>query len=443
MDELKIIQPTIKRAPARLRGPLSSTEYNDFQDAVFHDIMSMSESVNTLYNKLQHTIRNIESDNQYLKRRVSSLEETDNYREFVIGKAGGIVDRYIDFHDTSGIIFSSSISDSKRAVFASEFGEIFLPANGVDNRFYNISLRNGQIVVPDDFSVTVTNTFDKVDGNGIKNYEYGGEVSEGIPENAFNGLNESIWVRTVTFPIDSPIEEVECQVTAVVPAGVSAQANLLEVVPFPEGSVDIIQLATASDVSTSFTTLDNFAAINNAVATRYHFSPRDVEQIKIRLRSRNWREIDGKKVFIYGMQELGLKLVDYDKTLSADQSFGQAITAIVKIDAPTGFGFANLYRIDPNPNFFLEDASNRHVRLRLSTTPDFTRVLWDSSANQLPQQLGVGGVISMNGASSIYAIYTLQYIKSSGGYQSPFPVGTTPTAKGLGLAFTVTQNNVV
>ena len=441
-DEIKIVQPTVKRAPGRQRGPLSSQDYNDFQDAVYDDIIDLSKAANTNYNRLQRALRNIESENQYLKRRLASIEELLDYRELAIGKTGGKIDRFIDFHDTSGIIFPTSIADPKRAVFKAQFGEIYIPANGIDNRFYNLSLRNSQIVVPPDFSVEVTGIFDKVDGNGIRNYEFGGTVAEGTPENAFNGSNESVWIRTVTFPIESTVEEVECQITAVVPAGVSAQANLIEIVPFPEGSIDIVQLATSPNLSTSFTAIETFTATNNMTSSRYHFSPRDVEQVRIRLRCRNWREIDGKKVFVYGLQEVGLKLVDYSKTTTSDDSFGQAITAVVKIDAPREHAFADLYRIDPIPNFFLEDANNRHVRLRLSTTADLTGVLWDSTTHQLPQQLGVNGRISLNGSQTIYAIYTLQFVKSSGGFQSPFPVGTTPTAKGLGLVYTVIQSSV-
>jgi len=440
MADIKIITPTVKRVPARARGPLSSEEYNDFQDQVYFDITNISESVNTLYTSNARSNRSFESENINIKRRLDALENALHYKEFVNGKTQTNVDRYIDFHDASNVLYLDTLANTKRAELKSQFGEIYLPANGVDNKFFNFSLRTNQIVAPPDFSVNVTAIFDKADGNGIKNYEYGGIVDPGMPENAFNGINESYWQRAITFPLESTVEQVEIEITAIVPAGISSQANLLELVPFPEGTVDVTSIGTSPNLSSSFTALDNFAETNDVVATRYHFSPREVEQIRIRLRCRHWREINGKKVFLYGLQEVGLKLVDYNKVTSSDVAFGDSITAIVKIPAPEGHVFNKLFRVDPKPNFYLEDASNRHVRLRLSSTPDYLNVKWDSAQNVLPQQ-GISTGVSLGNVSMLYAIYTLKFVSSSGGYQSPFPVGTTPTVKGLGLLFSTTPIN--
>lgn len=440
MADIKIITPTVKRIPARARGPLSSEEYNDFQDQVYFDITNLSESVNSLYASQLRSMRTFESELINIKRRIDALDQITDYKEFTNGKTQSNVDRYIDFHDSSNVIYLDSIAANKQAELKSQFGEIYLPANGVENKFFNFSLRTNQIVMPPDFSVDVVSRFDKGDGTGIKDYEYGGIVDPGSPENAFNGINETYWQRMVTLPLESTVEQVEVQLTAIVPAGISAQANLLEVVPFPEGTTDIVSISTSPNLTSAFTLLDTFAEINNASATRYHFTPRDVEQVRIRLRCRHWRELNGKKVFLYGLQELGLKLVDYNKTISTDSAFGDSITAIVKLNAPEGHTFKNLFRVDPRPNFYLEDASNRHIRLRLSTSPNFLNVKWDSAQNILPQQ-GISTGVSLGNSSTLYAIYTLKYVASSGGYQSPFPVGTTPTIKGLGLLFSTTPTN--
>jgi hypothetical protein len=252
MADLKIINPTIQRTPARARGPLSSEEYNDFQDRVYSDILNISESLNSLYNTYFRIVRSFETDNISTKRRLDALENSLLYKEFVNGKMQIKVDRYIDFHDASNVIYPDNLSADKRAELKSQFGEIYLPANGIENKFFNFSLRNNQVVPPADLTVEVTSQFDKVDGNGIQDFEYGGDVDAGTPTNAFNGINESQWLRSITFPLESNVEQVEVQLTAIVPAGISSQANLIEIVPFPEGIVDITDIATASDLSSSF-----------------------------------------------------------------------------------------------------------------------------------------------------------------------------------------------
>ena len=173
---------------------------------------------------------------------------------------------------------------------------------------------------------------------------------------------------------------------------------------------------------------------NNAQVHRYHFAPATIEQVRIRLRCRNWREIDVKKVFTYGLQELGLKLVDYNKNFIEDANFGENITGMLKVEASQGNVFDTIYRIDPSPNFLLEDAGSRHVRMRLSTTPNFIGEIWDSKSNQAPQDAGNIG-ISAQGSNVLYAICTFKFVSDSGGYSSPFSIGTTPYLRGLGLTY--------
>lgn len=440
MAEQKIVAPLVKRDPARFRGPLNSEQHNTFQDDVVHDIHALGSAVNAQAASLRGLSENLGSETLFLKRRLQSLEEARDYREHTFGKAGIKIDRYIDFHDTSNFLFPATLDAAQAAPFKGQFGEVFLPAVSIENKFYNFSLRTTEVVVPDDLVIDVAGTFDKTNGLGLQDYENGGKVSAGDPVKAFNGINESSWIRKVTFPLESNVDQVEVQLTAIVPAGVSSKANLIEIVPHPEGSVDITDISTSPDLTASFTSIEGFTSTNNVTAKRYHFPPRNVDQVRIRLRSRNWREINGKKVFIYGLQELGLKLVDYEKGTNATDNFGDKPTAVVQLDAPTNHTFLSLYRIDPTPNFLLEDNSVRHVRLRISTGPDFSNVIWDSDIHA-PPQLGVSTGVALGSVSTLYAIFTFKFVNESGGLSSPYFVGTTSYMRGLGLVFTATPTN--
>lgn len=433
--EKRIVQPTVKRQPARFRGPLSSDEYNTFQDAVVHDIFSLSTATNANANRIDRALRQLTLENSYLRRQVESFSAKFDYRDKVLSLYNPHqIDRYIDLKDSSYVHLDSTIDSNKRANYKSQYGEFALPATAIENKFFSFSLRSGGIVVPPDLLVATSSIFDKLLGQGAIDYEYGGTLVEGNTRNAFNGMNESAYIRTVSFPLESSVEEVEVQIDAVVPATITAQANLLEIAPYPQGSVDVTQIATASDLGASFKALDSFVVRNNAQVHRYHFAPATVEQVRIRLRCRNWREIDGKKVFTYGLQELGLKLVDYNKNFTEDGNFGENITGMLKIEASEGNVFDTIYRIDPSPNFLLEDAGSRHVRMQLSTTPNFIGQIWDSKSNQAPQDAGNIG-ISAQGSSILYAIFTLKFVSSSGGYRSPFSIGSTPYLRGLGLTY--------
>jgi hypothetical protein len=431
-----IIQPTIHRPiPARLRGPFSSAEYNDFTDATHHDIVNLSSAVNANSNKIERALVQVHSENAYLKRRIDALQKEIEYRQFHEAGSSGKVTQYFDLHKSSSIFYSESVPTEKRASYDARFGELALPANAVENKLFNFSLRTGHVAIPSDLVANVTGIFDKLNGDTAVDYEYGGTINGGNPLNACNGMNQSVWIRKVTFPISSNVQEVECQMTISVPAGISQEASVVDVVPFPEGSVDVTQVSTSPNLSSAFVNVDGFTENKNAGPERYRFSPRTVEQIRVRLRSRNWTEQNGKKVFTYGLQELGLKLVDYSKTFVEGASFGNNITGVIKMNCPSGYNFRTLHSIDTAPAFLMEDPALRNVRLVLSSTPDFTGSLWDSSLNSLPQNTGNVGV-NIQPTNVLYGILIMKFVDQVSGLNSPFFVGNSPWINAIGLTYT-------
>jgi hypothetical protein len=433
----KIVVPQSQRYPVRYRGPLLSSKYNDFQEGVVEDISNISSAVNSLFSDLSKSMLILINETSYLRRQVKALKAQQEYTEKVLSSANALVYRYLDVGDTKGIRFANDLDDSRSSMLSAEFGEITLPPNAIENKFYVNSLTNGVIVVPPDLVVSVRGTFDKLDGKGLVNYERGGKVTPGDATQAFNGSNENFWIRKVEFPLDSRVDQVECELTVTTPESISAESNTIEVLPFPNGTVDIVELATASDLGNNFIRVPGFEPTDNSTAARYHFASKSVDQIKIRLRQRNWVEENGKKVFYYGLQELALKFIDYDKNYVVGNTFGANNSFVLKIQAPQGYGFENIYRIDPNPNFLNEDMAKRHIHVKINTSEDFSvGSIWNSDTTYPPQQ--VSTPIAAYGASTLYAFVQMNYVSENGGVLSPFEVGTTPYFRGLGLTYTLT-----
>jgi hypothetical protein len=432
----KIVIPQSQRYPARYRGPLVSSKYNDFQEGVIEDISNLASAVNSLYSEVSKSMLVLANESSYLRRQVRALKGQQEYAEKIASATSSLTYRYIDAGDTKGITFPNDLDDSKSSMLSADFGEITLPPNAIENKFYVTSLANGVIVTPPDLAVKVRGTFDKLDGKGLINYERGGRVIVGDPTLAFNGNNQTFWIRKVEFPLDSRIDQVECELTVVVPESVSTDSNTIEVIPFPNGTVDITELATASDLGDNFVRVPKFDPVDNATASRYHFATKTVDQIKIRLRQRNWVEENGRKVFYYGLQELGLKFIDYDKNYNVNNTFGSNNSFIMEISAPAGYAFNTIYRIDPAPNFFLEDINKRHIHIKLNNSFDFSvGTLWNSDTTYPPQQTTT--YINAFGATKLYAFIEMNYVRESAGVLSPFEVGTTPYFRGLGLAYTL------
>ena len=436
-EDQRIINTTAVKRPARFRGQLLSADYNDSQEEIVSDIQQLSSVVNSLNSRLTKSILVLNNENSYLRRKVDALQNQQSYMEQSAVRYGIQVSRYVDLSNTEGISFPNGLDDSHSAMLSSEYGEVTLPPNSIENKFYVTSLTSNKLVSPP-LNINIAGSFDKGEGEGFVNYERGGNVTVGNPEYAFNGVNDLYWVRRVEFPIDSRVDQVECELTVTVPEGSSSNANLLEVIPFPNGSVDVTELATASNLGNNFIRVTNFEPTDNLVARRYHFSATTVDQIKIRFRQRNWVEENGKKVFYYGLQECGLKLIDYDKQYLPGSSFGTNNSFILSIQAPQGTSFYKIYSINPSPNFLLEDFSKRHVHVRLCGSLDFSNnILWDSDTSYPPQQINTP--ITAN-TETLYAFVQMNFVNTSGGSLSPFPVGTTPFLQGLGLNYTL--NNI-
>jgi hypothetical protein len=433
-DDKRIINTNSVRRPARFRGALTSSDYNDSQEEIITDIQELSNVVNSLNARLTRSVLIINNENAHLRRQVNALREQQDFQEKTAVRFNTVAHRFVDFSNTEGISFPNGLDDTKSAMLSAEFGEVTLPANSIENKFYTTSLSSNKLVTPP-LNITVSGTFDKGTGNGLVNYEKGGKVYPGKANYAFNGVNDLYWVRKVEFPIDSRVDEVECELTVVIPEGSSSNSNLLEIIPYPNGALDVTELATASDLGNNFIRVNGFEPKDNLIARRYHFPSTIVDQVKIRLRQRNWVEENGKKVFYYGLQELGLKLVDYDKQFTAGGSFGTNNSLIVAIPAIDGTSFKSIYSITGKPNFLSEDFSQRHIHVRLCSSLDYNNsVLWDSDTDLPPQN--TSQVISVN-SPIMYAFIQLNYVKTSGGVSSPFLVGTTPFLTGLGLSYTL------
>lgn len=436
-SDKKIVVPTVVRRPAKERGALSSADFNDFVEETVNDIVNLSSAVNSLSSSLTKMIVTLQNENAYLRRQVDSIRNQNTYVEKSNGSYGYVVSRFLDLNDTTGVFYPNDTNDSFSIMVNAEYGEATLPVNAIENKFFITSLTSGKIILPPDLSIGVTSLFDKGTGDGVVDYERGGIVTPGKPEWAVDGYPSHYWIRRVEFPIDSRVDQVECEFTVTVPDGTSSEANLIELTTFPNGTVDITSVSTASDLGDNYIVVPGFTPQDNMVATRWHFSSKTVEQIKIRMRQRNWVEESGKKVFYYGINDLSLKLVDYDKKWVPGSAFGSSNTFVIKVDAPAGFGFDVIYRIDPEPNFFLEDLSSRHIHVRLSTSPDFSGQKWDSDTFLPPQK--TSEPLRLGGNETIYVIVMMNFVESSSGSLSPFPVGTTPYFKGLGLTYSLKE----
>lgn len=427
-----VIQLRTQRLTIPERGRISSAELNEFFANLVYDLTQLAAKVNARESSEKSLAKQVRDDMVSLRGELEALFQAAGHRRMVITEESGYIDHLLSMYDLSNLTYLTGASASVRASIAPIYGQATVPMNGIQQKFITLDYRTSEIVPPASLVTTITGTFDKLDGNGSQNYEHSGTVDEGDITLAFNGSNVDKWVRQVSFDLDSDVDDVECQLTVRVPAQNNPQANTLVLHPHPWGEVDITEVAIASDLSSTFTEVPGFEEVKGARYLRYFFPAQTVAQIRVRFRQRNHRPLDGKRVFRYGLEELGLQLIDWDKTWDAGEAEVNNHSMVHEVAAPNGHRFTSLDGFWTDPDFTLEDAGLRHMHFKVCADAEGSTVLWDSDVDSLPQDSSV----TVSGErTSLYVITTLNWVASSGGSDSPFQVGTTPYLSNIGLRY--------
>lgn len=417
----------------RRRNQIPSADINDFASAVSANVAAVAAALDAEESSRLSLAKSMEDELSALRSIVERLSAADGAKERRAAAAGEEVRVVLSMADVANLLYPEASPANLRASVSPFYGQVTVPVNGVQQKFTTLDFRTLEVVPPADLYAAVAGSFDKGDGEGVVDREHGGTVSEGTPANAFNGMNTSVWVREVRFDLDSDVDSVECELTAHVPERSNQVANCLCLNVHPWRGVDVTEVAISASLSGPFVTIPGFVEKRNAGHVRLFFVPQNVARIRVRLRQRNWRQKDGLKVFRYGLEELSLQLVDWDKTWDSGAAVTANHTCAFFVDAHEGMKFGNLVDLFGTPDFEKEDSGSRHVHVKVCADADGETVYWDSDLQPSPRTLPV----ALGAATTrIYVLVTLNFVETSGGTESPFPVGTTPWLNEIGLAFT-------
>ncbi len=427
------VQVRTERVVIPYRGFIESETVDSFIESVVSDLVSHSSALNGHASAIRQAFHTLQLENMEAKAKVAAIEKQLEMDRRVRARRGERMGKWYDFHDAAGVSWLEDAPASRRAAISTQYGQITVPLNAVESRTYALRLLSGGVVTPSTVKVTTSGVFDKLEGDGSVDYEYSGTIEETDPRNAVNGNNDQYWRRRIIFDLDSDVSEVETEITVQIPDSANLYANVVYAHPFPVGGVDVTGVWTSPDLTDSFTAISGFTEVRGARKRRWFIPQQKIAKLKVRLRQRNWFEENGKKVFELGLQELGVQLVEWDKTYAEGATLADNHTIVTRIDADPGLVFWRLYGFYSEPNFLLEPAGSRHVHFIVSTDPEGSNRVWDSDASAAPQSLS--SPIEIGSVGTLYVLTTLNWAATVAN-GSPFAAGTTPYLNGFGLDFT-------
>lgn len=436
----QVIQLRTEKMVIPRRGVISSTELNRFHDQVLNDLLDLANQGNVVARAVLNYSHIMQRETDYTRQLTLALRNQLSFNRKVLGKQGRRVGIWADLHDGSTVSFLEASALSKRAQVSTQFGQATVPMNAVESKTYSVTILGSSGITSLNVIGTATGIFDS--GDGVENHEGGSEtptIEETDLKNAANGSNIEYWRRRAIFDLESDVAEVECEVTFQLPDQSNIQANVLYVHPYPLGTVDITGLWVSPDLSDSFVAVPKFVEKDGAGKTRWFFPTQNVAKVKVRMRQRNWTEENGRKVFEYGLQELGVQLVEWDKTYDAAASqLSDNHAFVVKLVPEPGMRLQKLYGFYTEPNYLLEPAGNRHLHFTLARDAAGSNVIWNSDQSPSPQSLS--SPLDLGSLDEVYVIVTLNWCVSvdSG---SPFQAGCPPFVEGFGIDVSMVESS--
>ena len=420
------------------RGQNRSATHRDFQDEVVSDLVNLDSKAVQDQANLANIVTVMAKELASLKADLARRDEEAEY--FAVLSAGSVQSYVNGFSSSEDVMYNENTPVERRCNLETIFGELLPPRNRVYNMFYAASLDRNGTIYPRNIGYTVST-----------NEPGTATVDIGDVRNAFNGSNDSFWVRKVKLPLHSDTDSVQLILTVSVPSGQVFQPNEMYMIPFPYKGVEITNIEFASDLTASFKSIAEldpryghsagdgsveFIPIRGASPFMLHFQPTSIAQLRITVTQDNWVEEGGYKVFYYGAQEIALRFVDYDKTADPDVfSHIKNNNAIVEIKAPKGHYFDRLTYFKSEP----WDPTFRHLRWQIATDIDFTDLLWDNDM-PVPQSSPTAVVTVATSVDRIYVKALPLFVGSESGSPtagSPFFLNTPAFVDALILQYTV------
>lgn len=390
----QIFQPSVVKKEAAARSPLSSRAYNEFQDLVIRDLSRLATVVNGLNASYRLKVLEAEEERRKSAALLWSLRSIETQRNLQKAAAAETLTHTQTFTDLTGLLWTQ-VEAARRLRIEPAFAQAMLPVTQMVSRFGTKDPATDTVYLPETLRATPTAV-----------NEGSADIIPGNPELALDGMSGEPWIRKAIFPLESNQTEVTMDVDIDVPSLFASNANLLTIVPSPAGEVDILSIKYSTTDADPTTDLPAFVAVEGVSAYSSHFAPLAITKLRIRLRQRHFTNEEHEKVFVYGLKEVGLFLVELDRTN------GQALIqdnniAVFKIDAPAGYTFDEITGFRSDPDFATGGDDNK-VYFKIYAEESLVNKRWDSFTDATPTPASPLDLSSYT-LSSLYLVVHLEY----------------------------------
>lgn len=404
------MEPRCRTFEAPRRGQSDSNDLNSMQDLLVTDVHKLATELNATDSSLAKALQILVSETRAAREEIERLKQVHVQEAKLLAALNQDILYVNAWRRTKDLVWSSggtTIPVTRRMRVDTSYGQATIPFNNTADRLVYRSFDTDKLLMNPDVAVEVS----AVSETGAL------KTVAGIPASAFNGINESYWVREVLYDPKEDVAAVECQLDVVAPSAQISNANMLVLHPYPVGIADIVEILYSTDGSTPTLVLgaDNSIypdslsfPINNAPFLRMVFPPLAITNLRVKLRQRNFANRDGYKSFQYGLQELALRLIDYD-TLGVgvdDPNPAVGHSIITEVQCPDSYRFKFITGFWSTPQY-KTGAGGWPVYYRIYTDAALSNLVWQSFVDATPQDVYVD--VSASATGTLYVVASAAY----------------------------------
>jgi len=124
------------------------------------------------------------------------------------------------------------------------------------------------------------------------------------------------------------------------------------------------------------------------------------------MRQRHFVNDNGRKTFSYGLQDVNLELLEFDKT--ADQAtVTDHNSAVFQVSAPSGYVFNRILRFNSTPDYY-KTSGDQEINYQIFDNANLSgAAVWDSATDTAPESSAIN--LSASATNSIYVVAYLEF----------------------------------
>lgn len=311
--------PITKFDKTKFRSTTDSEHYNDFKERVFYDVVELFNMANELEAELEKTDYQMSMNGYFQQQSIERLQRDVIRVEKELEYQAANPNSKVTFVFPEDMQVDGTSDILERAYLDRQHHVVHLPIGGrLVSKTYLYDRVTDDIVVPDSLRAYAVPVEPPVQGVEIEDTEF---------KNAFTGEARKHWHRKIIYPLEHQVEaDVTTEFIVSLPDTIisNRNVNMITLHPYPLNSLRINKIEYRMEEGSTWRLLPGWPTDDElgepepysfARQLKFAFPTIAIQEIKVTMTQFNWVSEKNRKVYHFGIEELGVFEANYQAKL--------------------------------------------------------------------------------------------------------------------------------